>query len=604
MTHIELLAPAKDLACGIEAVTHGADAVYIGAPNFSARSAAGNSVDDIAALCDYAHVYGVRIYVAMNTILKDGELKEAERIITRLYDAGIDALIIQDMGVTRLDIPPVALHASTQMDIRTVEKVRFLEAEGFSQVVLARELDIDSIREIAQQSSVALEVFVHGALCVSFSGQCYISAALSGRSANRGECAQYCRMPYSMVDADGNTIVRDKHLLSLKDLNRSGHLEALLDAGASSLKIEGRLKDASYVKNVTAYYRRCLDDIFLHRPEYRRSSVGKTATAFVPAPEKSFNRGFTPYFFSDEKADITSFDTPKSTGEMIGKVLDVKGNSFSFESSAPLHNGDGIVFLTPDGLDGFRINKVEDNRAHLQEMHPDLSPGTSIYRNYDHEFEKLLSKPSAKRKIDAEITFSDTADGFSIRISDEANAAIDLSFPLQKEAAVSSQEENIRRQLGKLGNTPFEATSIDLRMSADFFIPSSVLAEMRRKCIDLLVERKKEMHRQNRQTRIAPTAMPESFLPNTQRITWQWNVANSKAEAFYREHGATDIEKAFEILPRRDAPLMFTKHCLRRSLGWCKKQAPYREPFFLVCKNIRLKLQFDCHNCQMLIFVT
>ena len=409
---IELLSPAKDLQCGIEAINHGADAVYIGAPKFGARAAVGNSLEDIGILCRYAHLYGVRIYVTLNTILKDEELDEVELMIWELWRVGVDALIIQDMGIMKLHLPPIPLHASTQMDNRTSEKVQFLEKVGFKQVVLARELSLNEIRQISEHTTVPLEVFVHGALCVSYSGQCYLSAALSGRSANRGECAQYCRLPYTMVDSTGKEIVSEKHLLSLKDMNRSEHLEALLDAGVSSLKIEGRLKDITYVKNVTAFYRKKLDEIFTRRKEYIRSSLGKSVFTFEPVVEKSFNRGFTSFFLKGRTSNITAFDTPKSLGELVGSVKEIKGNSFTISGLKQLNNGDGLVFFNKQGvLEGFRVNRVDANRVYPLEM-PSILPKTPLYRNFDHAFEKLLAKPSAERKLGVQIQFLDNAFGF------------------------------------------------------------------------------------------------------------------------------------------------------------------------------------------------
>ena len=424
---IELLAPAKDLTCGIEAINHGADAVYIGAPKFGARAAAGNSLDDIRALCDYAHLYNARIYVALNTLLREDELPEAEQLIRQLYQAGVDALIVQDMGITRLNLPPIPLHASTQTDNRTPEKVKFLEAVGFTQVVLARELSLNEIRQISEQTTVPLEVFVHGALCVSYSGQCYLSAALSGRSANRGECAQYCRLPYSMVDANGTEIVHDKHLLSLKDMNRSDQLEALLDAGVSSLKIEGRLKDVTYVKNITAYYRKKLDVILARRPEYCRASAGTSKYTFEPVAEKSFNRGFTPFFLRERSKDITAFNTPKSLGEPVGTVKELKGNSFTVAGLKQLNNGDGLVFFNGrDELEGFRVNRVEANRVFPLDM-PAIKPKTPLYRNFDQVFEKQLAKPSAERKLSVKIEFLDNSFGFTLVMEDETGARVMLT---------------------------------------------------------------------------------------------------------------------------------------------------------------------------------
>ena len=432
---IELLSPAKDLNCGIEAINHGADAVYIGAPKFGARAAAGNTLEDIRALCEYAHLYNARIYVALNTILREEELPEAEQLIRQLYLAGADALIVQDMGITRLNLPPIPLHASTQMDNRTPEKVKFLEAAGFTQVVLARELSLNEICCISEQVSVPLEVFVHGALCVSYSGQCYLSAALSGRSANRGECAQYCRLPYSMVDANGTEIVHNKHLLSLKDMNRSDQLEALLDAGASSFKIEGRLKDVTYVKNITAYYRKKLDAILARRPEYCRASAGKSTYEFEPVAEKSFNRGFTPFFLHERTKDITAFNTPKSLGEPVGTVKELKGNSFTIAGVKQLNNGDGLVFFNSRGeLEGFRVNRVEANRVFPLDM-PDIKPKTPLYRNFDQVFEKHLAKPSAERKLAVKIEFLDNPFGFTLVMEDETGARVMLTEPFDKELA-------------------------------------------------------------------------------------------------------------------------------------------------------------------------
>ncbi|MCI7009101.1 MAG: U32 family peptidase [Parabacteroides sp.] len=598
---IELLAPARDLLCGKEAILHGADAVYIGAPRFGARSAAGNSVEDIAELCAFAHLYGVRIYVALNTILREEELPEAERLIHQLYAAGVDALIVQDMGITQLDLPPIPLHASTQMDNRTPEKVRFLEEVGFTQVVLARELTLEQIRGIAEQTSVPLEVFVHGALCVSYSGQCYLSAALSGRSANRGECAQYCRLPYRMIDAEGREIVAGKHLLSLKDMNRSDQLEALLDAGVSSLKIEGRLKEVPYVKNVTAYYRQCLDTIFTRRTEYRRASYGRSRFDFEPALEKSFNRGFTPFFLYGRRAGITSFDTPKSLGEPIGTVKELKGNSFTIAGVKTLHNGDGLTFFNEKGeLEGFRVNRVENNRVFTLDR-PVIRPKMALYRNVDQVFESVLVKPSAVRKLAVEMTFSDNPFGFTLSLSEESGARISIVRPFQKELARTDQSANIRTQLAKLGNTPFEASAVEVQLSEPWFVPSSLLAEMRREGVERLLAAKRIRYRREEQ-RFTPThaQFPEK------RLTYLGNVANSRAEAFYRVHGVEQVEPAFEQRPRKEVPLMFTKHCLRYSMGWCpryqKGKSPFKEPYFLQYKETILRLRFDCANCQMLIY--
>lgn len=599
---IELLSPAKDLSCGIEAIRHGADVVYIGAPKFGARAAAGNTLEDIRSLCAYAHLFDVRIYVALNTILKNEELEEARQLAWSLYDAGADALIIQDMALVQMELPPIPLHASTQTDNRTPEKVRFLQDVGFTQVVLARELSLNEIRRIASETMVALEVFVHGALCVSFSGQCYLSAALSGRSANRGECAQYCRLPYTMVDADGKVIARNKHLLSLRDMNRSDDLEAMMDAGVSSFKIEGRLKDVSYVKNVTAYYRQKLDEILARRPEYVRASAGKSRYTFTPQVVKSFNRGFTSFYLYGRTVDVTAFDTPKSLGEPVGTVKEVRGNSFTVAGLVPLTNGDGLAFFNAHGvLEGFRINKVENNRVYPQEM-PELRPTMLLYRNYDQQFERLLSKPSAERKLEVKLIFADNPFGFSLELEDETGTHVTLVRPFSKELAKRSQEDNIRTQLVKLGNTPFEAQAVEIRMSDNWFVPSSVLADMRREAVELLLTNRKISYSRELVSKKRMGAKP--VFPQ-QQLTYLGNVANREARTFYLEHGVKSLEPAFEVKSRENVPLMFSKHCLRYSMGWCPTyqggKSPFKEPYYLLYKDARLRLKFDCKNCQMLV---
>lgn len=599
---IELLSPAKDLQCGMEAVNHGADAVYIGAPKFGARSAAGNTLDDIRTLCSYAHLYGVRIYATLNTILKEEELAEAERMVWDLYAAGVDALIVQDMALLKMQLPPIPLHASTQTDNRTVEKVRFLEQAGFTQVVLARELGLDQIRRIADATTVPLEVFVHGALCVSYSGQCYLSAALTGRSANRGECAQCCRLPYTMVDATGKVIASDKYLLSLRDMNRADELEALLDAGVSSLKIEGRLKDVTYVKNITALYRRRLDAILARRPEYVRASVGESRLTFEPQADKSFNRGFTPFFLKGRTADITTFDTPKSRGEYVGTVKEIKGNSFTVAGVVQLNNGDGLSFFNSRGeLEGFRVNRVEANRLFPLKM-PALRPKMKLYRNVDHSFEKLLSAPSAERKIAVRMAFRDNPFGFTLEMEDESGSRVALTRTLEKELARNDRSDNIRRQLEKLGNTPFEAQTVEVEMAQPWFVLSSLLAEMRREAAERL-QAVRRMNYVRERSKPRPAAADNPYPER--HLTYLGNVSNSLARTFYAEHGVTTVDPAFELKPVADVPLLFSKHCLRYSMGWCpirqQGRSPFREPYYLLYKERRLRLQFDCRNCRMLV---
>ena len=601
---IELLSPAKDLTCGLEAVKHGADAVYIGAPKFSARSAAGNSIDDIAKLCDFAHIYNVRVYVALNTILKDDELKETETIINQTYNAGADALIIQDMGITRLDIPPIPLHASTQTNNRTPEQIKFLHETGFSQIVSARELSISEIENIhAQVPNAKLEAFIHGALCVCYSGQCYISASTTGRSANRGECAQCCRLPYTLEDADGKEIITNKHLLSLKDLNLSDDLEALMNAGISSFKIEGRLKEVSYVKNVTACYRKKLDAIFEKNTAFYRSSIGKSSYSFEPQLDKSFNRGFTTYFAHGRGMEITSFDTPKSLGEPIGTVREIKGNSFNINSLKTIHNGDGLAFLNPKGeLEGFRVNRVDGNRIFPHRMPSSLRAKTFIYRNFDKEFEDLLAKPSAERKILTDWELGENNNGFTLAVTDETDTKVLIVKEFKKELAKISQNDLIRTQIAKLGNTSFEAGNINISFSKDYFIPSSVLNEMRREAVGMLLKLRKIRYKRE----IVKHKVFENTIPYpVANLDYTANVYNAEAQRFYEQHGATVTQFAFEKQPPENATLMFTKHCLKFSLGVCPhlqlNKSPCKEPVYLTNNGNHFRLAFDCKNCLMKI---
>ena len=600
---IELLAPAKNLECGIEAINHGADAVYIGAPRFGARAAAGNSLADIEALVQYAHLYNVRIYVTVNTILRDDELKETEALIWDLYRVGVDALIVRDMGLTQLNLPPIPLHASTQMDNRTVEKVRFLADAGFRQVVLARELSVNEISRIhAVCPDTLLEVFIHGALCVSYSGQCYVSEACFGRSANRGECAQFCRLQFDMTDADGKVIEKCKHLLSLKDMNQSDNLEELLDAGASSLKIEGRLKDVSYVKNVTAYYRQKLDALFKRRKEYVRASSGSVKLAFRPQLDKSFSRGFTDYFAHGRNPGIFSFNTPKSLGEEVGTVKEIRGNYLTVAGVKAFSNGDGLCYLDAQGrLQGFRVNRVENNKLFPQEM-PRIKPKTVLYRNFDQEFDRIMQKKSAERKLTVDVSLAENNFGFTLTMCDEDGNSVSMALSKDKELARTPQHDNLINQLGKLGSTPFVPRNIEVDLSENWFIPSSELAELRRATVEkLLALRRINYHREL-------WRMPETEHPYPQKeLTYLGNVMNKEAAAFYQKHGVEKIAPAFEVGHPEGAALMFCKHCLRYSMGWCpvhhKVKSPYREPYYLVSGDgKKFSLQFDCKNCQMKVY--
>ena len=603
---IELLAPAKNLECGIGAIDHGADAVYIGAPRFGARAAAGNSLEDIAELVKYAHLYNARIYVTLNTILKDEELEDTEKLVWDLYRIGVDALIVQDMGLLSLNLPPIPLHASTQMDNRNAEKVKFLADTGFRQVVLARELSLEQIRKIHEAvPQTPLEVFVHGALCVSYSGQCYVSQHCFGRSANRGECAQFCRLAFDMVDADGKMMVQNKHLLSLKDLNQSEELEKLLDAGASSFKIEGRLKDVAYVKNVTAFYRQKLDAIFKRRKEFIRASSGSVKLAFKPQLDKSFTRGFTNYFLFERNKDIFSFDTPKSLGEEMGYVKEIRGNYIIVAGVKPFNNGDGICYLDERGkLKGLRINRVENNKLFPAGEMPRIKPRTVLYRNSDQEFEKLMARKSAERKLGVSIALTENNFGFTLTLTDEDDVQVSIALEREKELARTPQTENIKNQLAKLGNTPFEAERIDVDLKDNWFLPSSVLAEARRDAVEKLLSARRMNYRQETFT-LPKTdhAFPQSEL------TYLGNVMNEGAVSFYQHHGVTRIAPAFEKRPAPDAVLMFCKHRLRYSMGWCpvchKQKSPFKEPYYLVSGDgKRFRLEFDCKRCQMKVIAS
>ena len=521
-------------------------------------------------------------------------------MIQALYRIGVDALIVQDMGITKLNLPPIPLHASTQMDNRTPEKVKFLWQAGFRQVVLARELSLREIAKIhAACPETPLEVFVHGALCVSYSGQCYVSQACFGRSANRGECAQFCRLPFSLVDADGKVIVRDKHLLSLKDMNQSDELEQLLDAGASSFKIEGRLKDVSYVKNVTAAYRQKLDAIFARRPEYRRASSGTSRYEFKPQLDKSFSRGFTHYFLHGRDKDIFSFDTPKSLGEEMGTVKEVRGNYLTVAGLKSFHNGDGVCYMDEQGrLQGFRVNRVDGNKLYPQEM-PRVKPRTLLYRNYDQEFERVLGRKSAERKLAVDLLLSDNEFGFSLTLTDEDNNRVSLTLPREKELARTPQTDNLKTQLAKLGNTPFEAREVTVSFAQNWFLPASVLADFRRQAVDQLLTARKINYRRE----MAVWKPTQHAFPQT-TLSYLGNVMNTRAASFYHDHGVQRIAMAYEKEPVEEAVLMFCKHCIRYSMGWCpvhhRVRSPYQEPYYLLSNDgKRFRLDFDCKYCQM-----
>lgn len=601
MRTIELLSPAKNLECGLAAINHGADAVYIGAPMFSARAAAGNSLADIEQLISYAHRYRSKVLVALNTVLTDSQLTEAQKLITQIYETGADALIVQDLGILQLDLPPIELHASTQTDNRTVEKVKFLQDAGFSRVVLARELTLNQIRQISSQTDVELECFVHGALCVSYNGQCYISQAMTGRSANRGECAQYCRLPYQLTDSNGQVLVKNKHLLSLKDLDLSDHLEELTDAGVTSFKIEGRLKDADYVKNITAYYRKKLDAILEKRSDIKKSSQGTTTFFFEPNPDKSFRRSATDYFLNGRHRDISQPETPKSVGEEIGIITYVSAQYIEIKTEKDIHNGDGLCFFAKDGtLSGFRVNRVEGKKIFPAEM-PVTERNILLYRNQDHEFDKILAGKTSERKIGVDIRFSETSDGFSIQITDEEGISDGCEFESEKQPANNAERalQAVESQLTKLGNTIYTARNVDISVSAPRFLPASALNEWRRKTIELLDEKRLKAYI----TRKRKPANTEAVFPE-KKLTYLGNVTNERAREFYLKHGVEEVMPGFEVIAEPDVPLMFCKHCIKYSLGWCPKEgyrATFREPLYITYKNQQFQLEFDCHKCEMMV---
>lgn len=613
---IELLAPAGNLACGIAAIDHGADAVYIGAERFGARAAAGNTLEDIGKLCAYAHKFLARVYVTVNTILYDNETEDTMSLIGNLADAGVDAILVQDMAVVELlrergteTIRLPELHASTQTDNRTPEKVRWLRGLGFSRVVLARELSASEIAAIHRAvPDVELEVFVHGALCVSYSGVCYASQHCFGRSANRGECAQFCRLQFDLADADGRVIERGRHLLSLKDMNRYDDIETLLDAGAVSLKIEGRLKNIEYVKNVTAAYSARLDRIIAGSGgKYRRSSLGRCRYAFTPNLNKTFNRGFTDYFLDGRRHDISSFDTPKARGEFVGTVKEIRGGSFNVAGTAAFANGDGLCFINADRrLEGFRVNKVLNNRLFPQKMPAALRPGMSLWRNSDMDFERQLSRSTGCRRIPVDMRMSRGAGGFVLTACAGGEHRASAMFGDEVQKAQKPQGDNIVRQLSKLGNTVYECASVEIEPAvAECFIPSSRLADMRRTIVeklDAVIEKAARRRAVTTGGEKAPMPLYPAEYP------YLYNISNSAARRFYRSQGLYSDAAAFEQGMSVSRPLvMQCRHCLRYALGYCVKNGgrrpSWREPLYLQSADgRRFRLQFDCSKCRMNIY--
>ena len=609
---LELLAPAGNLECGLAALSSGADAIYVGAPKFGARAAANVSLSDIQRLVSVTHRYGAKVYVAFNTILYDNELSEAEALIRRLYLIGVDALIVQDMGLLTLDLPPIALHASTQCHNASVAQLQRLSALGFEQAVLARELTIEETATLHQAvPDLRLETFIHGALCVSYSGHCYLSQAFAGRSANRGACAQYCRLPYTLEDATGRKIVEGSHLLSLKDLNRSSILSQLVDAGAVSFKIEGRLKNASYVRNVTAYYHQLLEDIVTAQPErYSRSSMGRVSLSFTPDPFKSFSRGATTYQL--KKGDFNEVlirpESPKSEGEFIGIISKIEGNSLWLDRSCDLANGDGLAFYTPAGtMEGTRINHLQEKGKIVVDNPRNLKTGTKIYRNYSTQFERIINHPdSSERLLPVKLKFGVLPWGFVLDLevdSPQSKVTTRVTFPHKMEKAMQNGEDRLRDALAKLGGSGFFSTTIEIDTKG-FFVPLSVASSLKRLGVEALDRAIRLHYSAHPIYRPSYTRIPQS-VGTGNMIGFDYNVANYAAKKAYQSWGAQQIVPAYEVTPTKDAPLMTCRHCIRRHLGYCtrsKREMPYKEPLYLVHGKERIRLAFDCKECSMKLY--
>ena len=621
MQTLELLAPAKTAAIGIEAIRHGADAVYIGADSFGARSAAGNSIADIAQLCQYAHTFGARVYVTINTLVYEHEIAALKQLLSALDAIEVDALLLQDMGVyalikrwTTAEKWHFQLHASTQTDNRSANKVAWLQALGFQRAVLARELSVEEIAAIhAQVPRMELEVFVHGALCVGYSGVCYASQHCFGRSANRGACAQFCRMKFDLVDATGKEIEHQRHLLSLKDLNQLNQIEQLVTAGACSFKIEGRLKEADYVKNVVSAYSQQLNAIVKRHPQhYRRASWGEVDYHFTPDLNKTFNRGYTHYFLDGRVPHIANFDTPKAMGEFVGTVKAIRGHALIVAGVASFSNGDGLCFVNVQReLEGFRVNRVEGNKLYPQRMPQQLREGMRLYRNQDVAFDKILAKPTAERRMALDMLLSTTADGFFLQAKhDGMEEAVSCTITFAHEKAKSLQADNMRMQLTKLGGTEFVCRQLTFSDGVEqLFLPSSLLAQLRRGVVTQL----KALKPLRNQLLITPKTKPfqqpiSTLFPATyQQHPYLYNIANAAARDFYAAEGLDHLQPAFELAPPTKPLVMQCRHCLRYELGFCVKrggQRPtWKEPLTLrLGDGRRFTLDFDCMACQMNIY--
>ncbi len=605
---IEILAPAKNLVQGIAAINAGADAVYIGAPMYGARTNATNSIADISEMVRYAHLFNAQVFVVVNTILYNEELEDCRKLIWRLYEIGVDALIIQDMGILEMKLPPIVLHASTQANNRDPKHVKFLHDAGIHRVVLARELNLDQIKEISEATDVELEFFVSGALCVSFSGNCYMSVANGERSANRGSCAQNCRLPYDLVDGNGTVLKQSSHLLSIKDLDLSDQLPNLIEAGITSFKIEGRLKDIVYVKNNVSYLRQRLD-AFLEKnvDKYQKASSGKTFYNFAPKMDRSFNRGYTDYFVNKRKEKIGSWETPKSQGQYIGKVIDIKANGYVIENHDTLNQGDGLFFINAHGeADGAQINIIVNDIVVLNAEKP-LEMGIEIYRNSDAEFIKLVEQEkSAIRKISIQLVFSETAEGFLLWAKDEDGYEVTEKINFEKIPAKTPEMaiNGITTNLSKTGNTVFVVNDIQVQLSQPYFLPAATINDLRRKVLDQLTETRINKYQRKEHT-IEKTQHPYPV----QELDFTYNVSNQLARNFYQRHGVTEIEKAFELQwdPGKSR-VMTTKYCVKYELGKCARfqratmGEKVVEPLTLRQGDLQYKLKFNCKPCEMEIW--
>ena len=572
MYAVELLAPAKDVESGIAAINCGADAVYVGAARFGAREAAANSVADIERLAAYAHRYWGKVYAAVNTILRNDELETAVALCHDLHRAGVDGLIVQDVGLLECALPPLPLIASTQMHNHTPERVAFLEKAGFTRAILARELDLDQIREIRAATTLELEVFIHGALCVCMSGQCSLSYAMGGRSGNRGQCAQPCRRGYALVDAQGKQVIADSHLLSLRDLNLTPHLGDLLAAGVSSFKIEGRLKNKAYVMNVVGHYRQAIDRLLTAQGD-RKTSSGTVTLGFVPNPDKTFNRGYSSYFLTGRGADVASPESPKHVGEPLGRVAALGRDSFTLDAPTPLHSGDGITFYDRDHqLEGSTVNRVQGKTVFPQKL-DGLAAGARVFRNHDHAFAKQIAQSRPVRKIAVALKLREIPDGIALEATDEDGVVGAATLICEKVFAdkPARAQANVEQQLAKLGDTDFAASGIAIEWSTPLHLAPAQVNSLRRELAETLAVARA----QARPVRERPLVPNDAPFPST-KLSYLANVLNQKAAAFYRRHGVTDIEPAAESgLDLAGRTVMTTRYCLKYELGLCPRRKDF-----------------------------